>query len=111
MDVHASRPASGVVVAHVDGEIDMLTAPKLRSDLAELAAPAPSVLVIDLAGVRFLGVCGITELLAIRDETTGTATSVRLVCDTQAVARPFELLGLWEVFAIFADVATACREA
>lgn len=48
----------------VEGEIDILSAPRLQADLfaALDARPAGSRVVLDLAGVRFLAVAGVRVL-------------------------------------------------
>lgn len=96
IELTSSRPAPDVVVVHVGGEIDMLTAPELRYAVAEWADPPPRVLVIDLRAVTFLGASGLTALLDIRDAAARTATSVRLIGDTPVVTRSLELLNLRE---------------
>ncbi len=64
--------------------------------MADQAHPPPRVLVIDLRAVTFLGASGLADLLDIRDAAARTATSARLACDTPAVTRPLEILGLRE---------------
>jgi anti-sigma B factor antagonist len=98
LDMDASEPAHDVIAVHVTGEIDMLTAPVLRSGLAFLIDSAPAVLVIDLTGVRFIGASGFAALVGTRDEAA--TTELRLVCDSHAVLRPLEILGLDAVTAL-----------
>ncbi|MGH3886811.1 MAG: STAS domain-containing protein [Pseudonocardiaceae bacterium] len=67
----------------------------------------PRLLVIDLRAVTFLGASGLAALLDIGDAAARTATSMRLVCDTPVVTRPLEILGLREVFVMFAGLHAA----
>lgn len=85
----------------------MLTAPELRRAVVDRVLPPPRVLVIDLRSVTFLGASGLAALVDIRDAAALTATSVRLVCNTPVVTRPLEILGLREVFGIFAGLHAA----
>jgi anti-sigma B factor antagonist len=107
IDLTLNRPAPDVVVLDVGGEVDMLTAPELRRAVAEQVHPRPRVLVIDLRAVTFLGASGLAVLLEIHDAAARTATSVRLVCDTQVVTRPLEILGLREMFEVFTGLHAA----
>jgi anti-anti-sigma factor len=51
-------PGDRVVIV-VDGEIDSDTAPRLSTSLHRELEHAPSVLILDLTGVTFLGVAGL----------------------------------------------------
>lgn len=100
IDVVVDRPAAGVVVATVSGEVDMLTAPALRAVvLAELDDCA--VLVIDLSGVGFLGSAGLAVLVEASHEAQRRQVELRLVAGGRAVRRPLEITGLAEVLTTF----------
>ena len=100
MDVVVDRPAPGVVVATVSGEVDMLTAPGLRTVvLAELADCA--VLVLDLSGVGFLGSAGLAVLVEASYEARRREVALRLVAAGRSVQRPLEITGLDEVLTTF----------
>lgn len=100
IDVVVDRPASGVVVATVSGELDMLTAPSLRATVtAELTDCA--VLVIDLAGVSFLGSAGLAVLVEASHEAERRQVELRVVATGRTVRRPLEITGLDEVLTTF----------
>ena len=100
IDVMVDRPASGMVVATVSGEVDMLTAPNLREVLtAEIADCA--VLVIDLSGVSFLGSAGLAVLVETSHEAQRRQVELRLVAAGRSVRRPLEITGLNEVLTTF----------
>lgn len=63
------RPAIGVYVVTVTGELDMLTAPVLKACLDEQLATDPSHLVLDLQQVSFLDSKGLNCLLFAREAT------------------------------------------
>ncbi len=91
----------------------MLTAPTLRAVLNDQLAAPPSVLVIELTGVTFLGATGVGVLIDARERAAHVATSLRLVHSTQVVARPLEALRLDRVFPAYprlADALTASVE-
>jgi anti-sigma B factor antagonist len=100
IDVVVDRPADGVVVATVAGEVDMLTAPALRAAvLAEL--DDCTVLVIDLSGVSFLGSAGLAVLVEASHEAQRRQVELRLVAAGRSVQRPLEITGLTEVLTTF----------
>jgi anti-sigma B factor antagonist len=100
IDVVLDRPAPGVVVASVSGELDMLTAPRLRSVVAAELAGC-SVLVIDLAGVSFLGSAGLAVLVEASHEAERHQVELRVVATGRTVRRPLEITGLDEVLTTF----------
>jgi anti-sigma B factor antagonist len=104
--VAVERPADDTAVVRVDGEIDMVTAPALESQVVALLGERPRVLVIDLTGVRFFSSAGLAVLaLAHRESYEGT--ELRIVADDVAVLRPMELTGLTEDLTIRASLKAA----
>lgn len=57
-------PTGAIVVLHVVGEIDLASAPLLRTALAAALDRAPADLVVDLAAVSFLSVPGFALIAA-----------------------------------------------
>jgi anti-sigma B factor antagonist len=102
MTVRADDRADAVVLA-VDGEIDAMTAPRLRASVAEaLRRLDGRPLVVDLTGVTFLGSPGLQVLLDCAGET------LRVVVDhNRPVTRPIELTGLDAVLPLFSSVPDA----
>ena len=93
-------PAAGVCVVVIDGELDMLTAPRLEACVREQLAAVPIHLILDLESVRFLGSSGLSCLLRaweLAQQTTGVHLHLAGLV-TQAVARPLADIGLLEYF-------------
>jgi anti-sigma B factor antagonist len=57
------RPAPDVVVA-IGGEVDIVTAARVRAELRLAQALSPGRLILDLAGVTFLDAAGISAILS-----------------------------------------------
>lgn len=74
------RPGSACVVLAVSGDVDIATAPRLRTSLAEAVEHHPAI-VVDLAGVEFMDSTGLGVLVAAY--TRAAASGRRLV-----IARP-----------------------
>ena len=96
----------GARVVHVVGEIDTLTAPLLRDQLAEQIAASP-LLVLDLSDVTFLGSAGLAVLVAGKDDAERRGHTLRLVCGSRIVTRALQATGLLGLFDTADDVPQA----
>jgi anti-sigma B factor antagonist len=102
------RQADRAVVVAPQGAVDLLTAPRLESAVAEALAARPSLLVIDLTGVEFLASIGLTVLVkARRDADRGTA--LRVVA-TGAPRRAISVTGLDDALNVYSKVADAMSD-
>ena len=97
----------GATVVSVQGEVDMVTAPRLHSCLQDQLGMTPRRLVVDLAGVGFLGSSGLAVLVECLDGARGRGTDLRLVASSRGVVRPLEATGLTELFQTYPDVESA----
>jgi anti-sigma B factor antagonist len=91
------------------GEIDILSAPALRSALLPALETAERV-VLDLSGVSFLGSSGLAVLVEARDQAQQGGHGLRLVCSSRIVLRALEATGLRDLFDIAADLPTALAD-
>lgn len=64
LSVQVVRHRGDVTVAHVRGELDVVSGPVLAACLAQCAEAAPRRLVVDLAEVSFMGSYGVAALAA-----------------------------------------------
>jgi anti-anti-sigma factor len=81
------------VIVHVRGELDVATAPELREAIATALRDAPSLLVINLSGVRFLASSGMAALADAHQVGAGR-TTIRVVATGRECLRPIRLTGL-----------------
>ncbi|QDC17388.1 anti-sigma factor antagonist (plasmid) [Rhodococcus ruber] len=98
------RDSLAVVAAR--GDIDLLTAPQLRTAIHEALADAPRAVVIDLSAVTFLASVGIAALLDAH-AAAGAEVPFAVVARGAATARPLELLGLTELLRVHPDLDAA----
>jgi anti-sigma B factor antagonist len=94
------------VVLAVSGELDLVTAPDLSESVALVLEKSPSAVVIDLSDVGFLASAGMS-LLASTHQQLGSDAGFAVVADGPATGRPLTLVGLDEVFGIYATVDEA----
>ncbi|MBB2506446.1 MULTISPECIES: STAS domain-containing protein [Pseudonocardiaceae] len=106
--VALSSPTPSALLAEVHGELDLLTAPQLRSRLTHaLTGSRHTVLVTDLTDVRFLGAAGITALLQAREHAHQRRIAFRVVATHRPVLLPLTLLDLTTTFDVHPSRAQA----
>nr|WP_106179842.1 STAS domain-containing protein [Prauserella shujinwangii] len=85
----------GLLLARISGEIDLLSAPELRTFVEK--ATRDHALVLDLDGVGFLGSAGLSVLAELAEKAeNGSGTGIRwaVVATRRVVLRPLEATGL-----------------
>jgi anti-sigma B factor antagonist len=105
--VRAER-LNGFVRLFVSGELDLSSVENLDQSLAQLQQPGATV-IVDLAGLEFMGVAGVLVLLDASRRASSTDGAVLIVNAKRSVRRVFDLtssLGLLDspaVAEIFED--------
>jgi len=95
----------GRVIVRIDGELDMLTAPRLRDALFPVVADADADVVLDLDRVTFLGSNGLGVLVEVARRASDSGAALRLVAGTKVVNRPLTLTGLDKFLDLYGSVA------
>jgi anti-sigma B factor antagonist len=97
-----------VTIVHVAGEVDVASAPELRSRLEEVG-PAEGRVIVDLTEVGFLDSTGLGVLVAgWKRFQNGEGTScLSLVVTRPEILRVLEVTGLTDVFTVHSSVAEA----
>lgn len=106
--VHVTRHGDWTVVS-IGGELDLSTAPRLRSELlvqvvAASRSASPTKLALDLRGVGFIDSIGLGVLIGARRRVIEAAGTLVLVHDSARLAATFEAAGLSELFDTVASV-------
>lgn len=91
------------------GEIDALTAPTLGRRLLRLADEGKTGVVVDLSRVTFMDSFGIGVLLNALRCLSIKHVGLVLVCPTERVTKPFEVMGLKGRLRTFATLDEALR--
>lgn len=86
-------PGDGSTVVEVGGEVDVDTAPRLRTAL-EAALRAGRPVVVDLGGVTFMDSAGFGVLASVHLQARPLGTPLRLRAVPDRVRRLLGLLGL-----------------
>jgi anti-sigma B factor antagonist len=89
-----------VSVISIEGELDLLTAPRLKWMLLDSLRAGQDRLVVDLSLTAFMDSTALGVLLGV-ERTLGVDACLAVVCTASNVLKIFELAGLNGVFAIF----------
>jgi anti-anti-sigma factor len=106
LEIDVEHIDGGIAVLRVTGEIDMCTAPELRSQLEETAS-ATQGLVLDLEKVQFLASAGLSILVELAREAEENRLRWGVVATGRAVLRPLEAVGLLPIIPVHPTVADA----
>jgi anti-anti-sigma factor len=91
----AAEPHGDVVVARIEGEIDMSNAPAIGNRLRDLLTNRSEALVVDLAGATYLDSSGIALLFALADELQRHQQRLLIVLpDASHLVRAVRITGL-----------------
>ncbi|WP_404380544.1 anti-sigma factor antagonist [Knoellia locipacati] len=96
-----------VVIVTVAGEVDVYTAPQLRSVLEERAAADQTRIVVDLQGVGFLDSTGLGVLVGRLKAVRKLGGTLHVVCTDERILRLFAITGLDQVLPVHATVDEA----
>jgi len=98
---------AGCVVAVLQAELDIASAPALREELLGLLRPGASKLIIDLSAVTYADTSGIAVLVGAGRRAAPLGGWLRLASPTYEVTRIFSVTGMDRHFAIFGTVDEA----
>jgi anti-sigma B factor antagonist len=94
-------------VLHVDGEVDLSTAPRLREQLLTLVLDGTVRVVVDLTGTEVLDSTGLGALMAAYKRLRARGGEMRLVITTPRIRKVFEITRLDLVLSIFESIDAA----
>lgn len=101
------RRDEDVLVLHVSGDLDVLTAPTLGTHLDVAFASSPPVLIVDITDVSFLSSAGISLLVETHRLTERGGISLRVVADGPATSRPLRMMRIDEVIDLYPTLSEA----
>lgn len=101
----------GAMVVHAAGEIDLMTAPDLQTQLEKVCERAnpPDSVVADLTAVSFLGSAGLSVLLDIDEQCRARRVVLRIVATRPNTVRPLTVTGLDRVLQVVDSLELAIR--
>lgn len=108
MDVQLSTEDVGTrTVVRVDGEIDVVSADRLRERVSLLVSDGRTDLVVDLSGVGFMDSTGLGVLVGTLKRVRTAGGRLVLVVGSERLLKVFRITGLQQVFTIHPTLAEA----
>lgn len=106
------RTIGGAPVLEVSGEIDMATVDRFRAALREATSRNDrGLLVVDLTGVKFMGVEGSRAIFESTRRFRNGGGEVKVVAKpAEEVELALRLMGMDRYFAIYPDVFSAAND-
>jgi anti-anti-sigma factor len=102
------RERGGIVLAVVEGEIDLSNAPGLRAELTAAVPNSARGLLLDLTGIEFLDSSGVHMLYNVADRLTTRQQRFAVVLEPDAPPRrAIELSGVEPAAWLFGDQTSA----
>jgi anti-anti-sigma factor len=102
------RERSGIVMAVIEGEIDLSNAPGLKGELTTAVPNSARGLLLDLSGIEFLDSSGVHMLYDVADRLTTRQQRFAVVLDPDAPPRrAIELSGIEPAAWLYGDQASA----
>lgn len=99
LQVSRSTVGAATVIAAV-GELDLHTAPELRTALSEATTEQVRLLVVDLTGVDFMDSTGLSTIVAAVAASRAYGGEVRVVAASEKITKVFVLTGVDQQVAI-----------
>lgn len=100
----SERTQPGVTVMHVDGELDILTAPRLSAELDVIIRRRAGDVVLDLRDALFIDSAGLHVLLNAHRRLTRASRRMSVVCGDGPVSRVIELARLVETLGVVSSL-------
>ena len=94
------RRSGDTAIVTVRGEIDVASAPELRTHLHELSSDGTPSVVVDLREVTFLDSSALGVLVGALRRCRENESDFKLVIDSPRLLKIFEITGLTSVFQI-----------
>jgi anti-sigma B factor antagonist len=94
-------------IVTLPAEIDVSNSQQVSQELASVVDQGALMLIVDMTATTFCDTSGARELIGARKHAHAGGAEIRLVVKAHAVVRVFEIIGLGDLFDIFADLGAA----
>jgi anti-sigma B factor antagonist len=109
-DLATEDVGAGTFVVALTGEVDLYTAPELKSELLRLVAEEPERIVVDLSGATFVDSTALGVLLGAVKRLRLAGGELVIVCADLNIRRILSITLLDRAFTIYDTVADALAD-
>ncbi|NDD26792.1 MAG: STAS domain-containing protein [Proteobacteria bacterium] len=109
LQVRERALSSEIEIVEVAGEIDVYTAPRLRSHLEEVIARGAPLVGVALDDVRYLDSSGLAALIAAQAALDQRHGRLILITSKPRIVRLLQLTGLADVFTVVGEISEVPR--
>ena len=99
------RRAGARTIVSVTGDLDVLTAPRLRDRLVDVIDGGASDVLVDLTPCEFIDSSGLSSLVTALKRMRAAGGELALVCPSGNVRRLIEVVALDQVFQIHDEIS------
>jgi len=89
-----------VPIIELEGEVDVYTAPRLKSRLVDLVDHGSYQIVVDLEAVDFMDSSGLGVLVGGLKRVRSRDGAIHIICTKEKILKIFRITGLTKVFPI-----------
>ena len=105
-----SEHYDGWVVARIQGDLDVYTAPRLREFISDSVSLGDANLVLDLEGVGFLDSTGLSVMVAGLKKTKEAGGDLLIIKPNPQIQRILSITDLVKILPIHADIEEALAD-
>jgi anti-anti-sigma factor len=109
MEVHIAHPGGGPAIVTMRGQLDVDTAPALRTSFDELAAQGATRIIVDLAALDFCDSIGLSTFVVGHTRCVEQGGWLRLAAPTPFLVRLLSIVGVAGTVPMYATVEGAER--
>ena len=96
-----TKHLDGVPIIELEGEVDVYTAPRLKSRLIDLVDQGKYQIIVDLELVDFMDSSGLGVLVGGLKRVRAHDGAVHIICTKEKILKIFRITGLTKVFPIY----------
>ena len=109
MEVHIAHPGGGPAIVTMLGQLDVDTAPALRTAFDELAAQGAARIIVDLSALEFCDSIGLSTFVVGHTRCVDQGGWLRLAAPTPFLVRLLSVVGVADAVPMYTTVEGARR--
>jgi len=104
-----TKTLNGIPVIELEGEVDVYTAPRVKSRLIDLVDEGKFQIIVNLEAVDFMDSSGLGVLVGGLKRVKPHDGGIAIVCTKDKILKIFKITGLTKVFSIYSSTEEALQ--